>query len=166
VSKRVSGHFLCRLTLLTWNSVFRQIYTQFILLDTQKLTRTYDRKTAVVSLTKTLADSQAFVSRYQKGWALTCEALLKLLVNPPVPTDADLILVERDIDEIGFSAGFTALSTCTRPSTDPFPQIADVRVWTGQYLKEADQRNGGRISEYVQNRLSEEARNALIQYMS
>ena len=146
-------------------SVFRSVYTSFILPDTQKLTRTYDRKTAVVSLTKTLADSAAFVERYQKGWALTCEALLKLLVNPPLPHESDTILIERDLDELGFGTSFTQLTTCTRPPQDPFPEISDVKMWAGQYLKAADGRHNGRISEYVQNRLSDQAREALITYM-
>ncbi|KAL2354309.1 putative chromosome segregation protein Cse1 [Cryomyces antarcticus] len=45
------------------NNVFTQVYLGIILPDTQKLTRPFDRKTAVVSLTKTLTDSAAFVDR-------------------------------------------------------------------------------------------------------
>merc|ERR1711964_544518 len=65
--------------------IFRGLYLSIILPKTQELARPIDRKIAAVSLTKTLADSQAFVQRYPKGWPLTYTALLKLLEDPPVP---------------------------------------------------------------------------------
>lgn len=46
-------------------SVFKPLYLTIILPDTQKLARPTDRKTAVVSYTKTLTDSQAFIDRYE-----------------------------------------------------------------------------------------------------
>ncbi|KAL0258701.1 importin-alpha export receptor [Diplodia seriata] len=145
--------------------VFRPIYPQIILPDTQKLTRPFDRKTAVVSLTKTLTDGQAFVERYKKGWPLTCEALLKLLINPPVAPRSDDIMPEQDVDDLGFGVGFTQLNTCRKAAVDPFPEITDVKRWVGEYLRQADQRNGGRLSAFVQERLSPEAKQALIATM-
>ncbi|KAH7046686.1 CAS/CSE protein [Macrophomina phaseolina] len=145
--------------------VFRPIYPQIILPDTQKLTRPFDRKTAVVSLTKSLADGQAFVERYKKGWALTCEALLKLLINPPVAPTTDDIIPEQDVDDLSFGVGFTQLNTCRKAPQDPFPEITDVKRWVGEYLRTADQRNGGRVSAFVQERLSPEAKTALVQTM-
>jgi len=132
--------------------------------ETQKLARPYDRKTAVVSLTHTLATSEAFVERYGKrGWAFTCEALLKLLINPPLPpTTDDLHVIEdKDVDDVGFGVGFTALNTCRLPQKDPFPAIQDVKVWVGSYLKTKDQATSGRIGKYVQERLTPDAQSAL-----
>ncbi|KAI9661949.1 MAG: importin-alpha export receptor [Bathelium mastoideum] len=133
----------------------------------QKLARPLDRKTAVVSLTKTLADSASFVDRYGKrGWKLTCEALLRLLVNPPVLSqNADDIVPEADVEDVGFGVGFTALSTCRRPPRDPFPEVQDVKRWAGQYLTSADQRHGGRIGRYLQERLDEDERTTLMAVM-
>lgn len=119
----------------------------------------------MVSFTKTLSDSQAFVTRYQKGWALTCEALLKLLINPPVAASNDDIIADQDVDDLSFGVGFTQLNTCRKVPRDWFPEIVDVKVWVGTYLKEADARNGGRIGQYVQERLSPDAREALAQLM-
>jgi exportin-2 (importin alpha re-exporter) len=135
--------------------------------DTQKLTRPYDRKTAVVALTKTLADSDSFVERYgARGWALTCEALLKLLVNPPVPSQTtDDVIPDADVEDVGFGVGFTALNTCKKPPQDPFPEVQDVKRWAGQYLSQADQRHGGRIGRFVQERLLDDGRNALVAVM-
>ena len=150
-----------------------------ILPDTQKLTRVFDRKTAVVSFTKTLAESEAFMERcamaktcfvmqmlncrrYQKGWALTCEALLKLLINPPLAPSFDENITDQDVDDIGFGVGFTQLSTCKRPPKDPFSDVTDVKKWVGQYLKEADARHNHRITSYVQERLTPDAREALM----
>ncbi|TKA62181.1 hypothetical protein B0A49_09862 [Cryomyces minteri] len=148
------------------NNVFTQVYLGIVLPDTQKLTRPFDRKTAVVSLTKTLTDSVAFVERYgKKGWALTCEALLKLLINPPVPPAADDIIPDQDVDDSAFGVGFTQLNTCKKPPLDPYPEIADVKSWVGAYLKEADARHGQRISGFIQERLSPEARSTLVTYM-
>lgn len=144
-------------------SVFRPIYLTIILPDTQKLTRPSDRKTAVVSLTKTLADSEAFIERYKKGWSLTCDALLKLLINPPVLTrdQPDDVVVDNDTDDIGFGVGFTQLQTVRPVVKDPFPQIDDVKRWVGQYLTQADARHGGRITSFISERLNDEARAAL-----
>lgn len=147
--------------------VFTQLYLQIILPDTQKLTRPYDRKTAVISLVRTLTDSTAFADRYVKGWGFTCEALLKLMINPPVPpSGADEDIREHDVDDASFGVGFTQLSTCRKPARDPFPDVeGDLRAWIGRNLREKDQQTGGRIAGFVQNRLSEEARAALVKYM-
>jgi exportin-2 (importin alpha re-exporter) len=142
------------------------VYLTIILPDTQKLARPTDRKTAVVSFTKTLGDSQAFVDRYPKGWTLTTQRLIELLVNPPVPTSADDIIPDADVDELGFGVGFTQLNTCKKAPRDPFPEIADVKQWVGQYLKDADSRHNGRIVKIVQERLDETSKQALAGYLS
>ncbi|KAK7535633.1 CAS/CSE protein [Phyllosticta citricarpa] len=149
------------------HDIFRPVYTQIVLPETQKLTRPFDRKTAVVSFTKTLADGQAFIERYSKGWALTCEALLKQLLNPPVaPANDDVIADAQDVDDLGFGVGFTQLNTCKKAPVDPFPEVGEVKKWVGQYLRDADARNNGRVGSYVQSRLSEQARTALMETMA
>ena len=147
------------------SGVFVPIYLQIVLPHTQKLTRFLDRKTAVVSLTKTLADSVAFAQKYQKGWGFSCEALLKLLENPPVPTSSQDVIKEYDVEDMAFGVGFTQLNTIKKTPADPFPDVVDVKRWVGTYLKEADQRHGGRIAGFVQERLSPEAQTVLQGYM-
>lgn len=117
----------------------------------------------MVSLTHTLANSQAFQTRYgKKGWGFTCEALLKLLINPPLPVSADDLAIEdRDVEDVGFGVGYTPLNTCKPVSKDPFPEVQDVKVWVGRYLREADQRTGGQIAAAVQEKLGPEAQTAL-----
>jgi len=147
--------------------VFTPIYTTIILPETQRLSRATDRKTAVVALTRTLGDSQAFVERYAKrGWTITCEALLKLLINPPLPQTHDDVIEDRDVDELGFGAAFTALNTCKRPAQDPLPEVADVKAWVGQYLREADKRHSGRVGQFVQQKLDDQGRAALQSVMA
>lgn len=156
-------------TLLTTlsHSVFKPIYLTIIIPETQKLSRPYDRKTAVVSLTHTLANSEAFVTRFNKGgWKITCEALLKLLINPPLPLAADDAFIEdRDVEDVGFGVGFTPLNTCKPLPRDPFPEVQDVKAWVGQYLKEADQKTSGRVSNFVTEKLDDQGRAALLQVM-
>ena len=149
-------------------NIFTPVYTTIILPDTQKLSRPADRKTAVISLTRTLADSQAFVDRYAKrGWTITCQALLALLVNPPVPPAADAAVIEdRDVDDVGFGAAFTPLNTCKGPSKDPFPEVQNVKTWVGTTLKEADQRHSGRIGTFVSEKLDAQGQQALRQVMT
>ncbi|OQN95952.1 hypothetical protein B0A48_17895 [Cryoendolithus antarcticus] len=143
-------------------NVFTPIYTTIILPETQKLSRPTDRKTATVSLTKTLADSEAFATRYAKrGWTITCETLLKLLINPPLPTQFSDVIEDRDVEELGFGAAFTPLNTCKQPVVDAFPDVTDVRAWVGRYLKEADGRHSGRVGTFVQEKLDGEGRTAL-----
>lgn len=148
--------------------VFTPIYTSIILPNTQKLSRPFDRKTAVVSLTRTLADSQAFATRYSnRGWTITCQALLQLLINPPLPPAADDNIIEdRDVDELGFGAAFTQLNTCKQPLKDPFPDVQDVKAWVGTTLREADQRHNGRIGTFVSTKLDQQGQTALQQVMA
>lgn len=147
------------------DGVFVPIYLTIILPVTQQLARPLDRKLAVVSLTKTLTDSQAFSVKYVKGWGKTCEALLKLLENPPMPVMADDVVVEADVDDLSFGVGFTQLNTCKKVPKDSWPEVTDVKSWVGSYLKAADARYGGAISGYVNERLSSDAKNVLLSYM-
>ena len=126
---------------LIWSSsIFVPIYLNIILPDTQKLLRPLDRKTAVISLTKTLTQSNAFAEKYKKGWAFSCEALLKLLENPPIPPATDDIIAEQDPDDMSFGVGFTQLTTIKRPPRDHWPEISDVKKWVSECLRTADGR--------------------------
>ncbi|CAO2648242.1 Nn.00g075090.m01.CDS01 [Neocucurbitaria sp. VM-36] len=164
--KGLGADFFINVTDQIQHDVFKPIYLTVILPDTQKLARPTDRKTAVVSFTKTLGDSQAFVDRYPKGWTLTTQRLIELLVNPPVPTAADDIIPDADVDELGFGVGFTQLNTCKKAPRDPFPEITDVKAWVGQYLKDANARHNGRIVNIVQERLDPVSKQALAEYLS
>ena len=168
VDKGLGADFFISVADRVQENVFTPIYTTIILPDTQKLSRPFDRKTAVVSLTRTLADSQAFVDRYAKrGWTITCQALLQLLINPPLPPSADDNIIEdRDVDELGFGAAFTQLNTCKQPPKDPWPEVQDVKAWVGGTLREADQRHAGRIGRFVGEKLDQNGQQALGQVMS
>ena len=145
--------------------MFVQLYLSIILPDTQKLLRPVDRKTAVISLTKTLTDSTAFAEKYKKGWAYTCEALLKLLENPPILAATEDVITEQDPDDMSFGVGFTQLTTIKRPSRDAWPEITDVKVWVSNFLKAADTKQNGTLSRYAQERLPPEAAPAFAMYM-
>lgn len=147
--------------------VFVPVYLNIVLSSTQSLVRPIDRKSAVVSLTKTLCDSEAFVVKYgNKGWGFTCDALLKLLENPPVMTKSDEGIVEADVDDLSFGVGFTQLNTCKKPPRDDWADIVDVKSWVGKTLKEADAKHQGRIGKMVQEKLTPEAQTVLMSYMS
>lgn len=148
------------------DAVFVPIYLTFILPTTAQLARPLDRKLAVISFTKTLTDSQAFATKYIKGWAKTCEALLKLLENPPMPVAVHDAVAEADVDDLSFGVGFTQLSTCKKAPIDDWPEVTDVKSWVGSSLKTADGRRGGAIGGYVNERLSPEAKTVLMSYMS
>lgn len=162
--KGLGADFFVAATDKVQNDVFRQLYTGIILPKTQELARPIDRKIAAVSLTKTLANSEAFVTRYPKGWPLTCNTLLKLLEDPPLPPKADDMIVDHDVDDNSFGVGFTQLNTIRKPIVDPFAEIQDLRKWVGQYLKAADGRHAGRIGQTVQS-LSPDAQKVLSAYM-
>ena len=149
-------------------SLFTPVYLNVILQDTQKLARPLDRKTAVLSLTKTVADSEAFATKYsQKGWGFTVNALLKLLELPPDVTHKDDVNAEVDIDQMSFGVGFTPLNTIRKSPTDPWPQTgADLKVWVGSYLKEADKKHNGRVSQMAQTRLDDQAKAVLGSYIA
>ncbi|OJJ43812.1 hypothetical protein ASPZODRAFT_73605 [Penicilliopsis zonata CBS 506.65] len=165
--KGYSADFAIQVTDKVQADLFTPIYLNVILPETQKLARPLDRKTAVISFTKTLANSEAFANRYKKGWGFTCEALLKLLELPPLPASKDDMIAEHDVEDMAFGVGFTALNTIKPVTKDPWPETgADLKVWVGKYLKEADKKHGGRISGFVQERLSDEAKTVLNSYIA
>ncbi|KAI0119639.1 Cse1-domain-containing protein [Daldinia grandis] len=153
---------------LIQNNLFTQIYLSIILPSSELLVRPVDRKLAVISFAKSMGDSAAFAQRYVKGWRFTCEAMLKLLLNPPKVTGGvgDDVVNEADVDDIGFGLGFTALNTCKKSTRDDYPEIQDVTVWVRQYLTEANVRHNGAIAQYLQVRLSEEGRQAMAIYVN
>ncbi|KAI4114077.1 MAG: hypothetical protein LQ345_005084 [Seirophora villosa] len=150
------------------DGIYVQLYLSIILPDTQKLVRPLERKVAVISLCKTVTDSNAFAERYRKGWAFTCEALLKLLETPPILVTTDDTVVDHDVDDMSFGVGFTQLQTIKRPARDYWPDVTDVKIWVGRQLQEANARQGGKIKEFANQRLSEspQALEVLSMYMS
>ena len=159
---------VCQMAENIQQGAFTQLYMGIILPETQKLTRPVDRKTAIVSLTKTLAESQAFANRYAKGWGFTAEALLKLMTQAPTVERsgaAEEFIEEQDTEDVGFGVGFTALSTVKRPTTDPWPDVTDVRVWVREYLTQVADRNP-QLREFIQQRLSQEVMAAFASLMN
>ena len=157
---------VCQIAEGVQQNSFTPLYLQIILPESQKLTRPVDRKTAIVSFTKTLAESQAFAERYAKGWGFTAEALLKLMTSAPtVSRDADEAIVEQDTEDVSFGVGFTALTTIRRPAVDPWPEVTDVRAWVREYLNSAASRNP-KIGQFVQERLSEQVRGGFAALMA
>ncbi|KAL9040431.1 MAG: hypothetical protein Q9180_001912 [Flavoplaca navasiana] len=148
--------------------LYVQLYLSIILPDTQKLARPLDRKIAVISLCKTLTDSVAFAEKYKKGWGFTCEALLKLLENPPIITSTDDTIADQDVDDMSFGVGFTQLQTTKRPARDFWPGVTDVKSWVGQELQSTNARQGGKIQKFAEERLSEspQALQVLSTYMN
>jgi exportin-2 (importin alpha re-exporter) len=148
-------------------NVFTPFYLTVILPTTGQFARPVDRKLGVISYTKTLADSEAFATRYAKGWGFTCNNLLDLLKNPPrvAAGFGDEIVNEADVDDIGFGVGFTPLNTCKRGPRDDFSDIVEVDKWVGLFLKEANTRHGGKIAAFVEQRLTPEAKAALAPYL-
>lgn len=147
------------------DGLFAPLYLNIILPDTQKLLRPLDRKTAVISFTKTLTDSVAFAEKYKKGWAYTCEALLKLLENPPIPAATEETIVEQDPDDMSFGVGFTQLTTIKRPIRDQWPKVTDVKRWVSEYVRAADARQNGTIASFAHERLSAEVAPLFAAYM-
>lgn len=145
-----------------------QLYLGIILPDTQKLARPLDRKIAVISLTKTLTESSAFAEKYKKGWGFTCEALLKLLENPPVIASTDDSIVDQDVDDMSFGVGFTQLQTIKRPTRDLWPDVTDVKSWVGRTLRDANALQGGKVKSFAEERLAQSpgALHVLAMYMS
>jgi exportin-2 (importin alpha re-exporter) len=127
-----------------------------------------DRKLAVVSLTKTLCDSQAFAQKFVKGWGNSCRILLSLLANPPVVAGSagDEIIAEADVDDIGFGMSFTALNTCKPLARDDFPEVQNVATWVKEYMVAANQRHGGAVEGFIGQRLPPEQQQAIAQYIS
>ena len=107
----------------------------------------------------------AFAEKYKKGWAYTCEALLKLLENPPIPAATEDAIVEQDPDDMSFGVGFTQLTTIKRPIRDQWPEITDVKRWVSEYIRAADAKQNGRISLMAQDRLLAEMAPAFAAYM-
>lgn len=146
---------------------FAQVYPPFVLQETEKLAKPIDRKAAVVSLTKTLCDSQTFAQKFAKGWGNTCRILLSLLANPPTVTAGagDEIIIENSVDDIGFGLSFTALNTCRPLARDDFPEVQDVAAWVKQYMITANQKHSGAIEAFISQRLPPDQQEAIAHYI-
>ncbi|KJZ80577.1 hypothetical protein HIM_00427 [Hirsutella minnesotensis 3608] len=146
---------------------FTRVYPAFVLAETEKLAKPVDRKTAVVSLAKTLCDSRAFAQKFMKGWANSCRILLSLLANPPAVSAGldNEIITEASVDDIGFGLTFTALNTCKPLARDDFPEILDVTKWVKEYMAGANGRHGGAIEGFITQRLPPEQQEAIAQYI-
>ncbi|KAF7545040.1 hypothetical protein G7046_g9652 [Stylonectria norvegica] len=146
-------------------TVFKNVYPAFVLAETEKLARPVDRKVAVMSLTKTLCDSEAFATKFLKGWANSCRILLSLLANPPTVAtgSGDEIIAEADVDDIGFGMSFTALNTCKPLARDDFPDVLDVTTWVREYMIAANQRHSGAIENFIGERLPPDQQQAIAQ---
>ncbi|GAO17259.1 hypothetical protein UVI_02061050 [Ustilaginoidea virens] len=146
---------------------FAQVYPPFVLAETEKLAKPVDRKTAVVSLTKTVCDSQVFAQKFMKGWANSCRILLSLLANPPavVAGAGDELISEASVDDIGFGMTYTALNTCKPLARDDFPDIQNVSTWVKDYMAAANQRHSGAIQGFITQRLPPEQQQAIAQYI-
>ena len=118
-----------------------------------------------MSLTKTLINSAAFAEKYAKGWGFTCNALLELLVNPPVPATTDDLIADHDVEDTTFGIGFTQLTTIKKPAQDPWPEVTNVKTWVSETLNNANSRSKGKIATYAKERLSPEALQSLSMYM-
>ncbi|KAI1500957.1 chromosome segregation protein [Biscogniauxia marginata] len=152
---------------LIQNNLFTQIYLTIILPTSEQLVRPVDRKAAVISFAKSMGDSSAFAERYKKGWRFTCEAMLKMLMNPPKVTmgAGDEVVLEADVDDIGFGLGYTPLNTCKKSARDDFPEVQDIQQWVRQYLTDANARHNGAVAGYM-DRLTDEGKQALAMYVS
>ncbi len=146
------------------------LYLTIILPKTQELAKPIDRKIAAISLTKTLCDSERFAVRYVKGWSLTAEALIKLLVNAPVIVADTGIVAEQDVDDLSFGVGFTQLNTCKRQAKDIWPEIAEVKPWVAQYYSAGGlagtSADSATLKKWLDERLQPEVRQAFMAYLN
>lgn len=68
---------------------------------------------------------------------------------------------------MSFGVGFTPLNTIRAQPKDPWPETgADLKAWVGSYLKEANTKHNGRISQFAQERLDDQAKAVLASYIS
>ena len=145
--------------------IYVPLYLKIILPGTPTLTRSIDRKTAVISLTKTLTNSKAFAETYAKGWSHTCNRLLELLINPPKIDSKDDVVHEHDVEDMSFGVGYTELVTIRPPPLDYFPNVHVGKEWVGQELSTANHQTNGQISQFIQQRLEPQSQTALMNYM-
>ncbi|KAI9890552.1 MAG: importin-alpha export receptor [Vezdaea aestivalis] len=119
-------------------NLFPELYLGILLPTTPTLTRPLDRKLAALSELTTLLTSQAFNTRYLKGWGKTLLSLLSLLSDAPrLQHTTDYIVLEHDVDDLSFGQGFTQLSVLKRPGKDWVEHVRDVPAWVRGQVAEA-----------------------------
>ena len=70
-----------------------------------------------------------------------------------MPATSDDLILDQDVDDMGFGVGFTQLMTIRRPASDQWPEITNVKGWVGAYLREWDERLQGGIRGFAEERL-------------
>jgi exportin-2 (importin alpha re-exporter) len=147
------------------DGLFVPLYLKIILPLTQQLAKPLHRKCAAISLTKTLTHSEKFAVKYVKGWALTCETLVKLLEMAPMPVADDGVVIEQDVDDLSFGVGFTQLNTCKPQPRDVWPEVTDIKSWVGAFYMDADRAQQGKLTAWANDRLSPELRQTFLSYL-
>lgn len=148
------------------DGLFVPLYLKIILPLTQQLARPLHRKCAAISLTKTLTHSEKFAVKYIKGWAYTCEALIKLLELAPLPVVDDSIVVEQDVDDLSFGVGFTPLNACKPQPRDVWPEVTDIKAWVGTFYADADRARQGELKNFAMERLSPNISRTFFSYLN
>jgi exportin-2 (importin alpha re-exporter) len=148
------------------DGLFVPLYLKIILPLTQQLAKPLQRKCAAISLTKTLTHSEKFANRYLKGWAFTCEALIKLLELAPLPVADDTAVVEQDVDDLSFGVGFTQLNTCKPQPKDLWPEVTDIKTWVGTFYANADREQQGKLKAWAMERLSPDMSRTFFSYFN
>jgi exportin-2 (importin alpha re-exporter) len=121
--------------------IFATTYLKTILPISESSLSTIDRKLAVVSFAKSIAESRAFSQTDTAAWKQTCETMLKLASLPETPSrveDEDDDIASHADPEVIPSLGinFTTLSSCKHPPIDRLAEIQNVPQWLAKYLQQ------------------------------
>jgi len=90
------------------------------------------------------------VEPYQSLWAETLIALIKLFSAAQiVERDDDEELYVFDLEETGYQASFSKLTTASRPKTDPTASIADTKMYLVNSLEQLNALRHGFVPQMM-----------------
>lgn len=137
------------------NGIFGQIFGQFILPATTKISGLQERKISAIGLTKIITLSQKFISgEYNSKWTESLVVLVALLqTDLAVPLDDDsTFLQELDKEEsLSFGSTYSQLAIANLPPTNPAPAITNPKVFFISQVKNVDSQVNGQLTALISN---------------
>lgn len=135
------------------DGVFGQIFSQFVLPSTTQISGVFERKVAVVGLTRILLENPKFMGGpYVSKWGEGMEVLIKLLKSPIAEKGAqEFGSLSSDFDDLAFGASFAKLSTASFKRHDPAPGVKDSKAFFVEAIKASSQQNSGALYSLISN---------------
>ncbi|KAG5436875.1 hypothetical protein PCANB_001628 [Pneumocystis canis] len=143
--------------------LFEQIFLMFCLPEVQKVKAPVNRKVCAIGMIKVLCRSPTLQeTKNSELWSSTLVAILKLFELPFEIVKNDEV-IEVDVEDITFQAGFSRLAFSVKAKQDPCISIKNPKAFLIEELMKGNLINGGKFSQII-NTMPNDIKTILTRY--